>query len=197
MKLTELDGGKQMLLPQGLIPLLPMKNTVLFTGLTQVIKVGRERSINALKKAEKNGFFIVAVPQKQKENETQQMTTLAPAHPQDIYGVGTLARIESMKGNPESGYQVVLRGMGTALLEDIRLSEDNYLQAESTLLEDTNDMNKATESALLESLKSLSKSILKLIPANTDQLTDLVESVDDLSYLIAICAGNCNIFVRR
>ncbi len=177
-------------LPQGLLPILPLRNTVIFPSLTQILKVGRERSINALKKAEKNGFWILAIQQKPKSNELGKDQTVDP---DDLHVIGTLCRIDSMKGSPEAGYQVVLRGMARVNVEDVEISEGNFLQGESTILEDFSDMNHPTEQALLESLKTLSRDILRIFPGNTDQLMDLINSVDDLAYLTSLCAGNIDV----
>ena len=181
-------------LPQGLLPLLPLRNTVIFPSLTQILKVGRERSINALKKAEKQGFWIVAVQQKAKPHDFAKDH---PVDPVDLHQVGTLCRIDSMKGSPEAGYQVVLRGMARVNLEELEISSENYLQAESTLLEDVNDMNRPTELALLESVKALSREILQLFPGNTEQLSELINSVDDLSYLTSLAAGNIDVDLEK
>lgn len=50
--------------PLSLLPVLPLRNTVIFPGLSQVIKVGRDRSVKALNLAQKGGFWIVCVQQK-------------------------------------------------------------------------------------------------------------------------------------
>lgn len=180
-------------LPQGLLPILPLRNTVIFPSLTQILKVGRERSINALRKAEKNGFWIVAIQQKPRSQDA----TKEQVDPEDLHLVGTLCRIDSMKGNSQTGYQVVLRGMSRVVLDEMELVGGNYLQAESTLLDDINDMNKATEEALLESLKTLSREILRLFPGNTEQLSELINTVDDLSYLTSLCAGNIDVDLEK
>lgn len=173
--------------PQGLLPLLPLKNTLMLPGLTQVIKVGRERSLKALQWAEKNGFWIVAVQQKANLDQTQ-------IEPQDLYSVGTLCKIESIRGNAETGYQVVLRGVQRTQLSDARVRETGkFLDAQTTALEDDKDLNGSTAKVLLESLKTLSVDILRLVPANTDQLEELVRGVEDLSYLTYLCTANLDI----
>jgi ATP-dependent Lon protease len=185
-----------MSLPQGLLPILSLRNTVIFPGLTQVLKVGRERSVKALKVAEKNGFWIVAVQQKIKPETSEaslQTSKDSPVEPEDLYQTGTLCRIESSKGTAESGFHVVLKGMARIHLEEISVSKDNYLIGESTIIEDLHDMNVFTEKALLKSTKDLSQEILKLVPGNTEPVSELIAGVDDLSYLTALCIGNIDI----
>src|ERR1022692_3973720 len=105
--------------PLGILPILPLRNTVLFPGLTQVIKVGRPRSIHALKAAEEMGYWIVAVQQKSASHSSDEKDKEKQLEPQDVHDVGTLCRIDSMKGTPETGYQIVLQGMARRRLENI------------------------------------------------------------------------------
>lgn len=177
--------------PQGLLPILPLKNTVIFPGLTQVIKVGRPRSIQALKIAETNGYWIVAVQQKNKAEASGHDVNLVEAD--DVQFVGTLCRIDSMKGSTENGYQVVLQGFKRMSLDDVHLKNDQYLEASCNPLEDIVDVNDSTKQALHQGLKDLSKSILQLLPVNTDQLVELINGVEDLSFLTSICAGNIDV----
>ncbi len=176
--------------PQGLLPVLPLKNTVIFPGLTQAIKVGRAQSLKALKRAEANGYWIVAVLQRQK-NKSENDGDL-PVEPEDLYGMGTLCRIDSMKGTPENGYHLVLQGFSRVQLNSTHL-RDGFLETDAVPFERETTLPAATAQALLESLKTLAKSILKLVPANTDQLVELVDGVQDLSYLTSLCIGNLDV----
>jgi ATP-dependent Lon protease len=182
--------GVHMAQPQGLLPVLPLKNTVIFPGLTQAIKVGRSRSIQALKKAELNGYWIVAVLQKQKNKSTNEIER--DVEPDDIYSMGTLCRIDSMKGNPENGYHLVLQGFSRVQLSETHL-QDGFLETDAVPFENEAALPSATTQALLESLKTLAKSILALVPANTDQLAELLDGVQDLSYLTSLCIGNLDV----
>lgn len=180
---------------QGRLPVLPLRNAVLFTGLTQVVKVGRERSVNALKEAEKRGFWIITTQQIPHDANSASDKAIGTT---DIHQVGTLCRIDSLKGKAESGYQVVLRGFARVRLEDVKLLEDgNYLEAFGQQLDDVNDMNEQTEKALLDSLKQLGKDILKVLPGNTDQMAEMLNGIDDLSYLTALSAGNIDIELKE
>lgn len=187
-----------MSLPQGILPILALRNTVIFPGLAQVIKVGRERSLKALHESEKNGFWIVAVQQRDQAETDSHKDSLIQIEPQDLYNVGTLCRVDTMKGSDEAGYQVVLRGMTRVSLTDLRIHKTKgYIEGNSSLLEDVVDMNEATQKAMIESVKTLSKDILRLVPGNTDQLAELVTSVEDLSYLTYLCAANVEVDLKE
>ena len=174
-----------MSLPQGLLPLIALRNTVIFPGLIQNLKVGRERSIKALKEAEKNGYWIVAVQQKQGADEN--------INPDELFTTGTLCRVESIKGNAENGFHVVLKGMNRVHLEQFAVHPDGYLSASSTLIEDAADMHPETHQAVLSSLKKIASEILEYIPGNHQQISELIQSVGDLSYLISLCVGNLDL----
>ncbi|MBX3019365.1 MAG: endopeptidase La [Bdellovibrionaceae bacterium] len=179
----------------GRLPVLPLRNAVLFPGLTQVVKVGRERSVSALKEAEKRGFWIITTQQIPQDDA---IPAEKPIGADGVHTVGTLCRIDSLKGKPENGYQVVLRGFARVRLEDLKLLEsENFLEAFGQQLDDVNDMNEQTEKALLDSLRQLGKDILKVLPGNTDQLNEMLNGIDDLSYLTALCAGNIDVDLKE
>ncbi len=180
-----------MKLPQGLLPVLALRNTVVYPGLTQMLRVGRDKSIQALRFAEQNGFWIVAVQQKQNEQDTtnKDASKDTPINATDLLSAGTLCRIESLKGNAESGFQVVLRGMSRVHLENHH-DFNGYIAADSTLVEDFHDLNAATEKALLESLKAMCKETLKLSPGNTRPLEEIVDSMDDLGHFTYVAAAH-------
>lgn len=182
-----------MSIPQGRLPVLPLRSLVIFPGLTQLVKVGRERSIQALLRAEKNGYWIVTVQQK----VTPKGVDPSHVDPQDLYTVGTLCRIDSMKGSPDSGYQVVMRGFHRVQLDDVSVHEGDFIEADAIQVDDVFDINNLTVQSLLDSLKKMAKEVLKLIPANTDQLLDLINGVEDLAFLTAICAGNIDVDAKE
>ncbi|PWU21204.1 MAG: endopeptidase La, partial [Bdellovibrio sp.] len=179
------EWEKDMAIPEGLLPVLPLRNMVVFPGLTHVIRVGREKSMHALKKAESMGYWIVTAQQKIDGNEIA---------PDNIYPVATVCRIDSMKGSEESGYQVVVRGFHRVHLDQISVEPQlNFIQANVTKLDEVADMNEATRKSLLDSLKQMALDVLKLVPANTENLAELIKGVDDLSYLTSLCGGNLEI----
>lgn len=179
----------------GRLPVLPLRNAVLFPGLTQVVKVGRERSVNALLQAENRGFWIITTQQIPQDAGTSTEAVIGPT---DLHQIGTLCRIDSMKGKPENGYQVVLRAFSRVRLEDLKLVEDgNYLEGLGAPHDDVNDMTEATEKALLESLRQLGRDILKVLPGNTEQLNSMLGGIDDLAYLTALCAGNIDVDLKE
>lgn len=178
-----------MALPQGILPLLPLKNTVIFPGLTQMLKVGRDQSVNALRNAESKGFWIVCVQQKRVQ-ESQDSAIL----PQDLHRFGTLCRIESVKGQASSGLQVIVKGVARVELEEVVLqTEGNFLEANPAVREDVQGDNPQVLEVLLSSLKELSLDVLKLLPAPTEALQQTLSGIEDLSFLTSLVAGHLDL----
>lgn len=168
--------------PTGFIAVLPLKNTVVFPGINQALRVGRERSVKALKHAFENNNWIITVSQKDQNRAVEHAT--------DLYQVGTLAKIESTRGSDEAGYQIVVRGYQRVRIQ--QYDEKDFFLALPDNLDDQTDIDVGTQKALLRSLKDLSKEVLALIPANTDQIAELVDGVEDLGYLTHLTTANAD-----
>lgn len=167
------------------LPVLPLKNTVLFPSTTIPLRVGREQSIAAVKLAQENDFMILVVSQKQDLKDSA-------VSPEDLYKVGTLAKIEKLRGNAKDGYQILVRGLSRYRVSDY-LEDGGCIRAQGEDWKEVADSDLSTEEALRESLKQLSGEILDLLPGDTSQLSQLVEGIDDLSYLTHLCAANLDL----
>ncbi len=177
-----------MIKPSGFIPVLPLKNTVLYPGVAQALRVGREKSIRALQKAFENNNWIITLTQRDPQRKIESI--------EDLYSVGVLCKIESVRGNPEQGYNVVIRGHERVRI--ITSSEQaGFFEAISDHLEDVSDLEDSTRKALLESLKLLSMSVLKLIPADTREVEELLHSIEDLTYLTYLAAANADLDLKE
>ncbi len=170
-----------MSLPSGYIPVLPLKNTIVFPQVTHQIRVGREKSIKALQQslADQNWIFVVS-----QKDQTQNID-----HSSNLNQIGTLCKIENVRGTEESGFYVMLRGhsrMKITHVDDRR----GYFEAQLEQINEKMDIDSQTQKAFLESLKTLSKDVLKLIPGNTQNLSELIDGIDDLAFLSHTIAAN-------
>ena len=166
-------------------PVIAIRNSVVFPGLALPLRVGRNKSIAAVKKAKENAQWIIALSQK--EGDTPHEPTAA-----DLVRVGTLCKIEKVRGTEEQGFQILIRGVERFRVSEL-VEKDGYLQARGEEWPDRMDTDVKTRDALLESMKTLSKSILELLPADTSQLVELIHGIADLGYLTHLCAGNLEI----
>ena len=173
----------EMSYPTGAIAVLPLKNAVLYPGITQVVRVGREKSVKALHQAFEQQNWILVFAQKDSQK------SIGSIH--DLYSTGVLAKIENVRGSAEAGYQITLRGSKKVVVKNV-INPKGFFEAHYETLEDIVDVDASTQKVLLGSIKDLSKEILKLIPADTEALAEGINSVEDLSSLIYICATHAD-----
>ncbi len=167
------------------VPVLPIRNTVIFPGTALPLRIGRAQSIAAVQKAHANGEWILAVAQR-KETEAREVL------PADLYQFGTLSKIEKIRGNPDDGFQIVLRGISRFQVSEYTQNE-SHLWAIGDDARDVTGEDASVNQALLGSLKKLGKEIMELVPGDTRQLSELLDGIDDLSFLSLLCAGNLDI----
>jgi ATP-dependent Lon protease len=184
------------------IPVLPIRNTVIFPGIALPLRVGRAKSIAAVQKASesaKAGDWIVAVTQKV-EIEAREPTS------SDLYSVGTLCKIEKVRGSAEDGFQVLVRGVARFKIEEFVEREDKAdgdsvpkicIEALGDVWNDYQDADPKTIEALTDSLKVTAREILRLLPADTSQLEEMLDAIKDPILLTHLCAGNIEMSVAR
>jgi len=103
-----------------ILPILPLRNTVLFPGVVIPITAGRDQSIKLIKEANKGNKTIGVVSQKNEATENPGL--------EDIYTVGTVARILKMLKMPDGNTMVVLQGKKRFEIENL-IQEKPYLKA--------------------------------------------------------------------
>ncbi len=172
-----------MSIPAGTFSVLPLRNTVVFPGITQALKVGREKSVKAVDLAKEKNNWILTLTQKNAETNLENVD--------ELHDVGTLAKIESVRST-ESGYYIVVRGYYRVKVSSFK-AETEILEAFVEQIEDVHDIDKATEDALLASLKQISKDVLRLLPGNTEGIQEMVDAIDDISLLGNMAAANAEL----
>ncbi len=173
-----------MSMPIGAIPVLPLKNTVLYPGVTQALRVGRDKSVKAVDLAALKNNWILTLSQTHPDQNVENID--------DLNDIGTLCKIESIKGTAESGYFIVVRGYYRMKVSSFK-AESEIFEAYAEQIDDVIDIDQATQSALLNSLRQISREVLQLIPANTDQVQELIAGIEDLALLSHLAAANAEI----
>jgi ATP-dependent Lon protease len=168
-----------------ILPVLPIRNAVLFPSISMPLVVGRERSIRAVEKAEANGSLVVVIAQR----------VLTPGDPQsdDLYRTGTLCKIENVTVTETGSRQIVVTGIARFRVAEFELRPDGYLAARGEAVSDVVSDDLVRKDALFYNLKELSREILELLPGTTDPLVKLIDRVDDPSYLTNVCAAYLNL----
>lgn len=173
-----------MTMPAGSFPVLPLKNTVLYPGVTQALRVGRDKSVRAVDIAQQKSNWILTLSQKNPDHTVERTD--------DLNDIGTLCKIESIKSANESGYFIVVRGYYRVKVSSFQTESEIY-EAYVERLDDMVDLDRVTESALLTTLKTVSREVLELIPGNTESVQEIIDVIDDISLLSYMAAANSEI----
>jgi ATP-dependent Lon protease len=174
---------------QGQFAVLPIRNTVIFPGVALPLRVGRPASRHAIEQAQaqssgQDGSWVLVIAQTRDQAE---------ARVEDLYRVGTLCRLEKVKGDSTDGLQIIVRGVARMKVQEyVEKNEKGrvWIEARAEAWSDVHDADDATEGALLASLKGVAKEILELLPAETEGLAELIDTISDPVYLMNLCAGN-------
>lgn len=130
----------------------------------------------------KAGSLVLAVAQKS-DFEKDYVS------PGSLYTVGTLAKVDKVRGNSKDGYQIYLTGVSRYRINQfVEVGDEMHAYAEEW--KDVPDLDQSTYKTMLEVLKEMSHKILNLLPGDTRHLTEIVKGVDDLSTLAYLTAAN-------
>jgi ATP-dependent Lon protease len=169
------------------LSILPIKNTVLFPGVVLPITVGRQKSIRLVKKAYQGNRIIGVVAQKNSQAE-EPLT-------EDLYRVGTVARIIKMLVLPDGNTTIIIQGKNRFNISDF-LKEDPFLTARINLLpEKPINMNSREIKALIQSLKEAAFKILRLNPEIPQEAQVALDNIQSMPFLIHFLASNLNVDV--
>ena len=164
--------------------ILPIRNTVLFPGVVIPITVGRQKSIRLVKKAYKGNRVIGVVAQRNIHTEDPG--------PEDVYSIGTIAKIIKMLVLPDGNTTIIIQGKSRFAVEQI-LGEDPFLTAKVRLLE-TYFPNKSSKEvkAITQSLKDAAAKILRLNPEIPQEAQMALDNIQDVSFLTHFLSSNLN-----
>ncbi|MEO8255105.1 MAG: LON peptidase substrate-binding domain-containing protein, partial [Flavobacterium sp.] len=175
-------------LPESL-PILPLRNMVLFPGVVIPITAGRDKSIKLIDDANAAGKIIGVVAQKNEEIEDPSK--------EDINSIGTVARILRVLKMPDGTTTVILQGKKRFEIESIT-SEEPYISALIKDFTEERPENEDTEfSAILESIKDLAIQIIKVSPNIPSEATFAIKNIESQSFLINFVTSNMNLSVKE
>ncbi len=177
---------KQVDLPDEL-PILPIRNTVLFPGVVIPITVGRQKSVKLVKKAYKGSKIIGVVAQ---EKPTQEDATS-----DDIYQVGTVAQILKMLVLPDGNTTIIIQGKQRFKVQEVASTEP-YIMAKVTLLKENFPEKLSREQkALVQTLRDSASKILKLNPEIPREAQIAINNIESPAFLTHFLSSNANIEV--
>ena len=179
---TEGDADKDLVVPDTL-PILPLRNTVLFPGVVLPITVGRDKSIKAVNDAYKHDKLVGVLAQKDVNVEDPE--------PQDLCSIGTVARIVKLIKMPDGGTTIIIQGKRRFEIGSI-VSEDPYFRASVRLLVDEEAEEGDDFNAYISSIKDLATQIIQLSPNLPTEASIILKNIESPSFLINFVSSNLN-----
>ncbi|WP_457611349.1 endopeptidase La [Lutibacter sp.] len=171
------------------LPILPLRNTVLFPGVVIPITAGRDKSIQLIKEANKGNKIIGVVAQK---NEAIEDPTI-----NDIHKIGTVARILRMLKMPDGNTTVIIQGKKQFEVDSF-VQEEPYIQAiTKPYTEDRTEEKEPEFEAIVDSIKEMAVRIIKENPNLPTEATFAIKNIESKPFLINFVSSNMNLKVAE
>ncbi len=178
---------KKMNIPD-VLPILPLRNTVLFPGVVIPITVGRDKSLRLVQEVYKKSKILGAIAQKDGTIDDPELD--------DLYSVGTVAQILKILEMPDGTTSVIIQGRKRFILDDL-LTEKPYHVAKITPLEDAKEEPAGEDKAVAAALKELSIKIIKLSSNIPTEATFAVKNIESPSFLVNFLASNSELSLKQ
>ena len=167
------------------VPILPLRNTVLFPGVVIPITAGRDKSIQLIKDANNSDKTIGVVAQRNEKIEDPGT--------KDIYNLGTVAQILRVLKMPDGNTTIIIQGKKRFKIKKI-LQENPYLKAEIEGVEDhIPDLKDKEFNATTDSIKDLALQIIKENPNIPSEAAFAIKNIQTPSFLINFVSSNMNV----
>ena len=173
-----------------LLPILPLKNTVLFPGVVIPITVNRDKSIKLVKESYQKDKIIGVVSQKDPEVEDPDL--------KDLNNIGTVAHIIKILHMPDGSTTVIIQGKKRFRLEGLAQTEPYHL-AKISSYEDPEKKRRVDQKfkALISTIKDLAIKIIKLSPNIPSEAAFALKNIESYTFLVNFIASNLNIEVSE
>ncbi|MCL5128318.1 endopeptidase La [Algibacter sp. L4_22] len=169
------------------LPILSLRNTVLFPGVVIPITAGRDKSIKLINDANKGGKVIGVVAQKDESVENPSAS--------EIHETGTVARILRVLKMPDGNVTVIIQGKKRFKVAEV-LTEEPYMTATIRDISEAKPAIKNKEfSAIIESIKELALEIIKESPNIPSEASFAIKNIESNSFLINFVSSNMNLSV--
>ncbi|OGL41091.1 MAG: endopeptidase La [Candidatus Schekmanbacteria bacterium GWA2_38_9] len=187
-KINEQKNGNKgnSLIPKEL-PLLPLRNSVMFPNTVMPLVVGREKSVKLVKEAIASQKMLVVVAQKDGRIEDPEE--------ENMYTIGTVGTIIKTSNLSASSLSVIVQGLTRIRVKEFVRIEP-YYSARIEVLEDQLSKDIETE-ALLINLKDMAKKAISLSKTLPNELTLIIENISEAGKLADLIASNLNISIEE
>ncbi|MCH1417855.1 MAG: endopeptidase La [Flavobacteriaceae bacterium] len=172
-----------------LVPILPLKNTVLFPGVVIPITVGRDKSIQLIKDANKGDKVIGVVAQKDQAVEDPSIL--------DVYSLGTVAQILRVLTMPDGNTTIIIQGKKRFEIEQV-ISEEPYIKAKiKKVIEEKSLQDTSEFSAIVESIKELALKIIRESQSIPSEASFAIKNIQSHAFLINFVSSNMSLTVQE
>ena len=171
------------------LPILPLRNNVLFPGVVIPITVGRDKSIKLIQDSNKGNKIIGVVSQKNQEQESPSFN--------DLHMIGTVAQIIRLLKMPDGSSTVIIQGKRRFEIET-PLQTEPYMKAKIKVFKETSIARNDKElNAMINTIKELAMQIIRDSPNIPTEAQFALGNIDSPSFLVNFISSNMNADVSK
>ncbi|NCQ10879.1 MAG: endopeptidase La [Bacteroidetes bacterium] len=170
------------------LPILPLKNTVLYPGVVIPITVGRDKSLNLVKTAYDSDKIIGIVTQKDPDSENPK--------PSELYQIGTVAQILKLIKMPDGSKSIVIQGKRVFKINKIT-SEEPFFRAKVEKYLNDMDLTGMELDASLRTIKETAAQIIQISPNIPSEAVIAINNINSPVFLLNFIASNLNIGLKE
>ena len=167
------------------LPILPLRNTVLFPGVIIPINIGRDKSLKLIKDSYRQSALIGVVAQKDTNTENPDIN--------DLYQIGTVASILKILEMPDGTTTAIIQGKRRFLLEDILYDDPYHVGKISLKKEEGIPENDPEYNAIAESLKDMASKIVKYSSHIPNEAGFALKNIESMLFLINFISSNTDV----
>ena len=167
------------------LPILPLRNTVLFPSVIIPINIGRDKSLKLIKDSYRQSALIGVVAQKDTNTENPDIN--------DLYQIGTVASILKILEMPDGTTTAIIQGKRRFLLEDILYDDPYHVGKISLKKEEGVPENDPEYNAIAESLKDMASKIVKYSSHIPNEAGFALKNIESMLFLINFISSNTDV----
>jgi len=170
------------------IPILSLRNTVLFPGVVLPISIGRPRSVQLIKEAYRTDKIVGTVAQKDPEIENPSF--------EELHNIGTIGQIVKLLEMPDGSTTAIIQGRKRMVLNELITDTPYFIARVRTIPEIRPEIPNKDFDAIVGSLKDLSLKIIKINPNISPEASFAIKNIENNTYLINFICSNTDIKVQ-
>lgn len=170
------------------LPILAVRNTVLFPGVLIPITVGRQKSIRVVKKAYKGNKTIGVLTQKNAKVDDPKSS--------ELYRVGTIAKIVKMLVLPDGNTTIIIQGKHRFEVEEFTTTTPHLTARVKLLPENFAKRMSKEQKAVIHSIRDTAQNIMKLNPEIPKEAQVALDNIEKPSFLVHFLSSNINADVK-